>query len=104
MSGIVYKPDEAATQMLGRTTEMMKFVEGLAATAARSAQAIAPVLTGAYKDSIRSEARILEGKATGLVIAEDFKAAWIEFGTETNPTYAPLRKGAEAAGLTVRAK
>lgn len=26
-------------------------------------------------------------------------AGWIEFGTDTLPAYAPLRRGAEAAGL-----
>lgn len=104
MSKVVYKPNEAEVQMLGRSTAFMSFVEELADKAASAAKSSAPVLTGAYRDSIKSDARILEGKATGLIYAEDFKAVWIEHGTETNPTYAPLRKGAEQAGLKVSAR
>lgn len=104
MSGVVYRPNEPEVQMLGRSTALIAFVEDLADRAANAAKTFAPVLSGAYRDSINSDARILEGKATGLIYAEDFKAVWIEHGTETNPTYAPLRKGAEQAGLKVSAR
>lgn len=104
MSGVVYRPDEAATQMLGRSVEMMSFVQTLATQAAAHTRELAPVLTGTYRDSIKADARILEGKATGLVFSDDFKALWIEYGTETNPTFAPLRKGVERVGLKVKAQ
>lgn len=100
-----YKPNEAATKMLSRSTEMMRFVKNLADEAATYAKQVAPVATGAYRDSIHGEAKVLGGKATGLVIADDFKALWIEFGTEKDfPAYAPLRKGVERVASKVRRK
>jgi hypothetical protein len=60
--------------------------------AAEEAKRIAPVLTGSYRDSIRAE--VVEGKAK--VIADDMAAGFIEFGTEDTPTFAPLRRAAEA--------
>jgi hypothetical protein len=59
------------------------------------AQAVAPVETGAYRDSIHVEAD-LEGETA--VAADVDYAVFIEFGTSDTPTFAPLRRGATGAG------
>lgn len=62
------------------------------------AQSFGPVQTGAYVGGIKVE----ESNGGIIVRASDWKSNWIEFGTRTGyPAHAPLRKGAEAAGLKV---
>lgn len=61
------------------------------------AQGLAPWMTGDYHDSIQTQ---VDGNEVH-VIATDWKALFIEFGTSTQPARAPLRRGAEAAGYTV---
>jgi len=67
--------------------------------AARNAKAVAPVLTGAYRDSIQAT----EEGGEVFVVAKDWKANFIEFGTVNNPPKAPLRRGVQAAGLRFKA-
>lgn len=49
--------------------------------------------TGDYIHSIRVTQRPL------AVGSFDFAAHWVEYGSIRNPPYAPLRRGARAAGL-----
>lgn len=63
--------------------------------AARAAQGIAPVLTGAYAASIHAEATG-EGAA---IVADVPYAVYVEVGTSDTPAFHPLARGAEAAGL-----
>lgn len=70
---------------------------------AENARGLAPVRTGDYRDSITVE----QDRKGTRVVAADFKAGWIEFGTggdTPTPAHAPLRKGAEQAGLTLTAR
>jgi hypothetical protein len=93
-----FKPNPLAGAILSKTPEMTAFLYGLAETAVSAAQSVAPVRSGEYRDSIAAYPGV--GKAR--VQASDFKAVWIEFGTgQPGPTaaFAPLRRGAEAAGL-----
>jgi hypothetical protein len=104
------------------------YKEGLAAAAepaAEAARAIAPVGTvihetkagyvnnpGDYKKSIKivTDPRgIRYGRAAATrsgsgvyLTASDWKAWWIEFGTVDTPVFAPLRRGAVAAGFKLR--
>ena len=81
---------------------------------AAKARELAPVKTGAYHDSIVVDspgARVagVPVGATGArtsyrVVATDHKSGWIEFGTKDTPTFAPLRRAAEASGLTLEAR
>ena len=84
---------------------------------AAKARELAPVKTGAYRDSIVVDspgARVagVPVGATGArtsyrVVAADNKAGWIEFGTggqAPTPAYAPLRRAAEASGLKLEAR
>ncbi len=95
---IQFIPNPAVGQEVAVTPEMAAALLGIAEVAVEVAKSVAPVATGAYRDSIHAEGEI--GKAT--IIADDEKAKWIEFGTgEPGPTpaFAPLRRGADVIGL-----
>lgn len=97
-----FRYNPAATAELARTLEMVETLRARAEDAAEESRAIAPVDTGEYRDSITAEAGIEGGFARGRVNAGKFTAGWLEFGTSDTPTFAPLRRGAEAAGLSLR--
>ena len=61
------------------------------------AKAIAPVVTGRYRDGIKAEKTTLGAR----VIATDNKSTWIEFGIPSRNHEAQfvLRRAAEAVGL-----
>ena len=58
------------------------------------AQAIAPVRTGTYRDSLGVE----ESPDDVAVIADVDYGGYIEFGTSDTPEFAPLRRGRDEAG------
>lgn len=60
-----------------------------------------PYETGDYVSGISAEAGIENGVAIGRINAYDWKSGFIEFGTSDTPTFAPLRRGADEAGLNV---
>lgn len=88
-----------------RQPEARRAVEQAAELAAGLARRLAPVLSGAYRDSIHAEVDIRSGKPVGMVIADDFKANWIERGarspTATTPARHPLQRGVEGTGVKV---
>jgi hypothetical protein len=94
-----FRYNPAATAQLASTVAMVATLRAAAEESAESSKAIAPVDTGEYRDSIWAEAGIVRGFAVGRVIAGKFTAGWLEFGTSDTPTFAPLRRGAEGAGL-----
>lgn len=104
MSNVRYVPNRSGLDALKRTTDMLKFLEDRAQEAANAAKSYSPIRTANYLESIGATSKVDGGEARGYVYAKDFKALWIEFGTEDTPTFAPLRKGAEAAGLKVTDK
>jgi hypothetical protein len=70
-----------------------------ARAAAEAARQVAPVgATGAYQRSIRVGE---EGDVVAVTSSDAF-AHLVEFGSVNNPAYAPLRRGARAAGLDLR--
>lgn len=85
-----------------RSPGMVHMLGFKADMAAEKAKDIAPVETGAYRDSIEGQSGFADNAARGRVVARDFKAGWIEFGTWKWPAHATLRLGAEAAGLVVK--
>lgn len=97
-----FRYNPAATAALQRTAAMVETLKIRAEDAADQSRAIAPVETGEYRDSITAEAGISKGFAIGRVNAGKFTAGFLEFGTSDTPIFAPLRRGAEAAGLSVR--
>lgn len=64
------------------SSEAVELVAGVAETAAPIAQGLAPVRERHLVESIHAEAGVVDGVATGRVVAEDFKAGWWEFGHE----------------------
>lgn len=84
---------------------------------AREARAAAPVAEqafsgkkatidrpGQYRDGIHAR-RLSDGRV--IVASDDYKSAWIEFGTEGDsptPAFAVLRNAARTAGLKFRGK
>jgi hypothetical protein len=64
------------------SSEALELVKGIAEEAAPIAESLAPERTGNLADSIEAQAGVVDGKATGRVVAKDFKAGWWEFGHE----------------------
>lgn len=62
-----------------------------------------PYETGEYVSSIRGYVGFEDGQFVGRVIADDFKAWWLEVGTSDTPAFAPLQRGADSIGLKVEA-
>lgn len=69
--------------------------------AADAARSIAPYRTGEYHDSIHVEESEGQSDVPGTVVlvADAPHAVYVEFGTSDTPTFAPLRRGMEAAGF-----
>jgi hypothetical protein len=99
--GSYFEPNEANIEALGDTPAMAEALGIVAGQCANNSKGIAPVRSGAYRDSIVEEHGVENGKAFGRVVAGDYKAGWIEFGTVRAAAKAVLRKGAELAGLKV---
>lgn len=70
-----------------------------AGRAANEAERIGKGAAGSYQATVEDTAEGVRIEAsTGGINA----ASWIEFGSQNNPALAPLRRGAEAAGLKTR--
>ncbi len=85
-----------------RSDDGAAFLRDVAGSIADAARGLAPVKTGDYQSSITvTDAE--DGNGV-WVVATDWKAGFIEFGTTNNPAWAPLLRGAESVGLTVEAR
>lgn len=58
-----------------------------------------PYETGAYLASLKAAIQLSGRRLEGVAYTDSDHGAYIEFGTEDTPTFAPLRRGAERAGL-----
>lgn len=75
-------------------------VDGLleqAEEARQLAYDLAPVDEGDYREGLRAVA----AGGEVFVIGTDYKSALIEYGSQNNPVFAPLRRGAQAANLSI---
>lgn len=97
-------PNPQCIPMIKRSKDLQDSLGSAANKIADTAKSIAPVRTGAYRDSIEGIDGLEKSEVLGRVIAKDFKAHWIEFGTTDTPTFAVLRKAAELNGYQVRDK
>jgi hypothetical protein len=95
-------PNPVGIAAVARSAQVAEKLKAVAEAVAENARSVAPELSGDYIDGIAVEAAIDGDSAVGRVNANDWKSALIEFGTEDTPTFAPLRRGAEGAGLTLR--
>lgn len=102
---IKFVPNPAVGVELRADPLLLAVMKTKAEAAANAAKAVAPVgATGDYAASIGVGEAEYGGFPVATVEATDFKARWIEFGTGQpgpTPAFAPLRRGAEGAGLIV---
>jgi HK97 gp10 family phage protein len=67
---------------------------------AAAIRAVAPVRTGAYRDSIRAQGSKRESDGyVGLVEIDSPYWHYVEFGTEDTPTFSPIRRALHRLGL-----
>lgn len=77
-------------RILDREPGVKRLMRRRAEEAASIAKSLAPVATGDYRDSIGVDEDIDGVK----LVATDFKAHWIEWGTVRTRAFAPLRTAA----------
>lgn len=104
ISFLEFLPDPAATAKIMAQQSTLDYFQRITDQVVDAAKALAPVETGAYQDSISGVVGIEDGALVARVNAFDYKAWWIEAGTEDTPAFAPLARGAESAGLHVEAE
>jgi hypothetical protein len=83
----------AAEKQIASSAEMAGAIGHYTEQGADGARDVAPVLTGAYRDSIETEMGTEGGMVVGVFRATVDYAGWIEFGTADTPAFAPLRRG-----------
>lgn len=98
-----FRKNPSVEEQLSRQAKMGLALRFEAHKAEVAAKAIAPVLSGKYKEGIRVDMGTdASGNYLARLNATDFKSHWIELGTSKFPARAVLRRGADAAGLKVR--
>jgi hypothetical protein len=93
----VFIPNPSFVKDLADDSEFKEGLKQAAEPAKTIAEQVAPVLTGAYRDAfviVEEEGEIRFGNT-------DWKAHFIEWGTEEQPPQAVLRRSASAAGLRI---
>ena len=90
-----FVPAPGMSARLRRSRLVGALMLGRAKRGAEAARSVAPVRTGAYRDSIKAVPIVeADGTQGAAIVAEDWKAGIIELGTSDTPAYAPLRRGA----------
>jgi hypothetical protein len=101
---VYFIPKPLGIALIARTPFMANAMEERAGEVAAAAKAIAPRGPGKgghYADMIDTAQIVAEGVAGARVNAWKFTSGFIEFGTSDTPTFAPLRLGCDAAGLSL---
>lgn len=82
-----------------RDPQMRAMLRRRGAKVAKEAERIAAGVSSSYEAKVEDTAEgvRVEANTTGINAA-----SWIEFGNQNLPAYAPLRKGAEHAGLKTK--
>lgn len=81
-----YIPNPAFVRVFEASRDWHQIRDDAADKIAETARQLAPVRTGAYRDSIDAQ--------DGRVVADVLHAMWVEFGTVDTPTFSPLRRAA----------
>lgn len=88
-----FRPERNLAAKIEREPGFKRFRRATAQAAAAASRRLSPDHTGDYADSfVVAE----DGSSFGN---DDFAAHLVEYGSANNPPYAPLRRGARAAGL-----
>lgn len=95
-----FEPNPDFLPELRSEPEYRELIEEKTEALLEGAIAAAPVHTGTYVGGLESEINDGPEGPVGRVNATDWASHWVEWGSQNNPPYAPLRKGAAAAGLT----
>lgn len=93
-SGITYIPNIPVIEAVGEAAGTVA-VSVVVDQVAHAAQALAPVLTGAYRNSIQTD----KNGINGAVYSDIRYAVYLEFGTSDTPTFATLRRASETANI-----
>lgn len=98
---MTFRPNRNLEREIRRSPQVRALLRHKGQQVAREAERIG----GQVSDSYRAE---VEDTADGVRVVANTRAlnaaGWIEFGSTKNPPHAPLRKGAEVAGLDLRAR
>jgi hypothetical protein len=106
-----FLPNPDADEEIMADDELRSGLADHAEPAAELAKNFAPVYEGEYNrpgesyrepGSYRDSIQVIEtDEGEVYLAATDWKAHWIEYGSVHNPVLAPLRRGAEGAGLNI---
>jgi len=99
MSSISLAPGLAA--LIGSNVEVKAEMLKAARKILDSANTLVPARTWALRDSGHVELDVRDGQLVAHVTYSTRYAVYVEFGTSDTPTFAMLRRGAEAAGFTL---
>lgn len=92
MSRPRFTPEREFERALQHAPQMSLHLQDAARAVADEVRAAAPVGdTGNYRRSVKADG--------GRVVSEDPFWHLVEFGSQNNPPYAPLRRGVRAAGV-----
>ena len=96
--GSKYVPNPYLEGELARSTMLVDDLEAVAHDIMEGAQALAPVAEGNFRDEMAVESGIDDGVMSARFIANNWKAAIIEYGTVEHEFNAPIRTAIERAG------
>jgi hypothetical protein len=97
---VTYRPDPAAIRELGFMAGMRSFTTDVATKYTRVVVSFTPKRTGRAQKAIRVGESGAD-RTSAYTTVKGSRSFWhfIEFGTATNPPYAPFRKAAAQMGL-----
>lgn len=91
----MFRPTRNGVEKVAQSEEIRRALRKVAEHQADEARRTAPVDTGAYRDSIHVEEDTSpDGRARVFVVADDPKAAALEFGTSDTPRFRTLGRAA----------
>lgn len=93
---MLYVPNPNFADEWAASEDALALADQYAQAAAPLAAAGAPRDRGDLAESVEAVSGFVDGKATGRVIAKDFKAGWKEWGTRREPAQPFLRPAMEA--------
>ena len=88
---VVFTPNPAGIARMSRDNEFRSFMERVAREMEQEAQAIAPVSTGAYRESLRGVAEMGRDGWEAKLTTDSPYWPFLEFGTSDTPMFATLR-------------